>query len=369
MAQNIHLIIGQDDYMTDRAASTIIERIVPENLRNDALIEKIDGACDNEETQLRSISECEASVQTPPFLEPFKVTWWQRVSFLPRPSAQNKGKTENNGDGKKRRKTSAAVLKRIERFSSNVASGSFPENQHLIITATDVLETSVFMKSFKPVSEVIEFETPRYAKDRAVAATTNVLQFAKELDVEMDPDTASALVSIAGFDSRTLLSELTKLKTYLDPGEKKITREAVDAVASPGGEEPEPWDLTDAIGARDVAKAIAVLSRYEDNTGNGIRLTNAVERYFRQLAVVKDAQSRGVQKQETLANAGVAMAPYALKKAYAAARSYSPTELRAARYRFLAVRERVVSSGDASWRSLLEKELVRALSRPRRAVR
>ena len=57
------------------------------------------------------------------------------------------------------------------------------------------------------------------------------------------------------------------------------------------------------------------------------------------------------------------------KKMYAAARNYSPAELRAARYRMLAVRERVVSSGSAGWRTLLEKELVRAVSRPGRAAR
>ena len=340
--------------MTDRAARSVIDRVVPADLRNDALVERIDGDCSNEETQTRSLSECEASVQTPPFLEPFKVTWWRNVSFLPLPG---------------KRGPAESVKKRLDAFAKSVAADSFPENQHLVVTLASAPASSAFMKTLKPVAEVQEFAAPKYAKDRAAAAAENVLAFAEELEVEMDADTANALVAKSGTDSRTLLSELEKLKTYLNPGERKITREAVDAVASPGGEEPEPWDLTDAIGSRDVAKAIAVLSRYEDNTGNGIRLTNAVERYFRQLAVVKDAQARGVQKQETLAAAGVAMAPFALRKAYAAARNYSPVELRAARYRFLAVRERVVSSGDASWRSLLEKELVRAVSRPRRAAR
>ena len=354
MASNIHIIAGPDDFMTDRAARAVIDRVVPADLKDTALVERIDGDCTNEETQLRSLSECEASVQTPPFLEPFKVTWWRGVSFLP-------------ATGK--RGPSESVKKRLEAFAKSVAADSFPDNQHLVVTLTSAPSSSSFVKTLKAVAEMQEFAAPKYAKDRAAAAAENVMEFAGEIGVEIDPDTANALVAKSGTDSRTLLSELEKLKTYLDPGEKKITRDAVDAVASPGGEEPEPWDLTDAIGARDVGKAIAVLSRYEDNTGNGIRLTNAVERYFRQLAVVKDAQARGVQKQETLADAGVAMAPFALRKAYAAARNYSPTELRAARYRFLAVRERVVSSGDASWRSLLEKELVRALARPRRAAR
>ena len=354
VAQNIHIIAGPDDFITDRAARAVIDRIVPAELKDDALIEKIDGACGNEETQLRSLSECEASVQTPPFLEPFKVTWWRGVSFLPAPG---------------KRGPSEAVKKRLDAFAKSAAADTFPENQHLVVTLASAPSSSSFMKALKAVAEVQEFAAPKYAKDRAAAAAKNVMDFADEIGVEIDADTANALVAKSGTDSRTLLSELEKLKTYLNPGNRKITREDVDAVASPGGEEPEPWDLTDAIGSRNVAKALAVLSRYEDDTGNGIRLTNAVERYFRQLAVVKDAQSRGVQKQDTLASAGVAMAPFALQKAYSAARNYSPAELRAARYRFLAVRERVVSSGDASWRSLLEKELVRALARPGRAVR
>ena len=355
MAQNIHIIVGPDDFLTDRAARAVIDRVVPADLKNDALVEIIDGHFDKgEDVQLKSISECETSVLTPPFLEPFKVTWWQNVSFLPMPG---------------KRAPAQSVKARLDAFAKSVSSGAFPENQHLVITLTAAPASSAFMKAFKAVAEVQEFAVPKYAKDRAAAAAQNVRQFASEIGVEIDSDTADALVAKSGNDSRTLLSELEKLKTYLDPGEKRITRDAVDAVASPGGEEPEPWDLTDAIGARDVAKAIAVLSRYEEDTGNGIRLSNAAERYFRQLAVVKDAQSRGVQKQETLAAAGVAMSPFQLRKMYAAARNYSPAELRAARYRMLAVRERVVSSGSAGWRTLLEKELVRAVSRPGRAAR
>ena len=79
---NIHLFVGEDSYLVEAAARRILEAAVPAELRATA-VETVAGEADNAETQLASIRECAASVQTPPFLDPVKLTWWRSVTFLP----------------------------------------------------------------------------------------------------------------------------------------------------------------------------------------------------------------------------------------------------------------------------------------------
>ena len=351
VANNIHIIVGTDDFLSDRAARAIVARVVPADLRADASVETIEGEASNEESQLRNLGALEESIFTPPFLEPFKITWWRNVSYLP---VQGKGPGE-------------AVKVRLVKLAQTLAANPLPENQHLIVTAPAVQATSVFFKTFRTIAEVQQFAVGKYARDRVESACDMVRTLAEELGLQIDDGAVNALVAKSGTNSRKLLSELEKMSTYLDADDRRITRDTVDAVASAGGEEPESWDLTDAIGARDLAKTLAVLARYEDKTGNGIMLANTTERFFRHLAASRDAQDRNVSDPELLAQAGLAGSPFMLRKLAAAARNYSPLELRVARYRLLAVREKLVSSYDATWRDLLENELCRIV--PRRGVR
>ena len=81
-AKNILLAVGDDDYEADIEAKRVIEAHVPADFRTSA-VEIVSGNATNAETQLASIRDCLASLQTPPFLDPVKLTWWKGVTFLP----------------------------------------------------------------------------------------------------------------------------------------------------------------------------------------------------------------------------------------------------------------------------------------------
>ena len=74
--KNILLIVGDDDYAAETEVKRAIEAHVPADIRSSA-VETVDGLATNAESQLASIRECLASVQTPPFLDPVKLTWWK----------------------------------------------------------------------------------------------------------------------------------------------------------------------------------------------------------------------------------------------------------------------------------------------------
>ena len=65
---NVHVIIGADDYLVDEAA----KRIVGDGVG----LEVVDSVnSTNADLQLADLRAADASLQTPPFLDPRKVTW------------------------------------------------------------------------------------------------------------------------------------------------------------------------------------------------------------------------------------------------------------------------------------------------------
>ena len=340
-AKRIHFIAGEDDFLVERAAKAVIEAAVPDDMRESAAIERIDGDGTSAEEQLRQLAECSESAMTPPFLEPFKTTWWRNVGFIPGAAAS----------------LNAEVRAALEKFVDSLEASPLPDNQLLVITAPKVRADSVFFKHLSKIAETKIFSVERYAKDREAESAVAAAGFAAELGVEIDAAAAEALVHTCGTDSRKLLSELAKMRDWLEPGDKRITLEAVELLASPGAGEPEPWDLTDALGRRDAAAVCRVLARHDDDSGTGIRLANSCERFFRQLAIMRDAADRKLDP-SVLANAGVKGAPFQLRKNAAWARNYTLGELRIARWRMMRSRERLVS-GAESWRTVLEPELIR----------
>ena len=121
---NIHLIVGEDDYLVEAAARKILGAAVEPSLRATA-VETIDGDAGNQEEQLAALGACRASVQTPPFLDPVKLTWWRNVTFLP---------------GAARTGSPAADVKQaLEAFAADLAAHPLPSNQVLIVSAPKLL--------------------------------------------------------------------------------------------------------------------------------------------------------------------------------------------------------------------------------------
>ena len=326
---NLHVIIGEDDFLVASTAGKIIGDGVG--------LEVIDSAnSTNAETQLADLREADASFSTPPFLEPRKVTWWKNVHFLP-------------GGGKA---PAADVKAALEKFAAKLASSPLPDGQHFILSGPHLLKTSVFAKTVATAAEVVSFaaEKPWEAARNAVV---RVIDLAAEMGLSFDRGAAELFVSRVGVDSRSLMGELGKMRDYLGPGSDRVTAAAIDEVTSQGvGVEPEVWAITDALGERDLEKALAATRRFERENGFAVLVTTVVERFFRQLVELKSAMAGGGDAALQGMNA------YAARKNSAFLRNWTLNELRLARWRFLTLRERAVSSS-GSVDALVCVEMVR----------
>ena len=111
------------------------------------------------------------------------------------------------------------------------------------------------------------------------------------------------------------------------------------------------WSLTDAIGRRNLAAALDALRRFE-GSGFAVFATTVVEKFFRQLLDIAAGRTEGLNQ-------------YALRKNQEFLRNWTVPELRAARYRFMMLREQAVS-GTQSADTLVVTTLVRTTRRARR---
>ena len=332
---NLHVIIGEDDYLVSETA----KRVVGDGTG----LEVIDSVnSTNADLQLADLREADASFSTPPFLDPVKVTWWKNVRFLPQ-----------SGKGGPSEDVKAA----LEKFAQKLASSPLPDNQHFILSGTKLLMTSIFAKTLKSVAEVVSFSAGK-PWEAAKNAAVRVIDLAAEMNLKFAPGAVETFVSRVGTDSRSLMSELSKMREYLGGKRHTITDADIAEITSQGvGVEPEIWAVTDAIGARNAESALAALSRFEGESGFGVIMSNAIERFFRQLVELKDAKDKGRFEQAT-----EGLAPFAAKKMAGFLRNWSLRELRIARYRFLTLREKVVSSSGSA-DVLVTTELLRVLRR------
>lgn len=327
---NLHIIIGEDDYLVGETAKKVIGDGVG--------LEVIDSmTATNAELQMKDLRAAEASFDTPPFLDPKKVTWWKNVHFLP-------------GGGKK--DSSEEVKEALEKFARKLVAASLPENQHFILSGPKLLKTSIFAKTLQAAAEMVVFaaEKPWEAAKNAVV---RVIDLAAEMGFKFEPGVAEKFVSIVGTDSRSLMSELGKMRDYLGNEKSTIAATDVAEITSQGyGVEPVVWDVTDAIGRRDLNAALTAMRKFELENGFAVMMTMVIEKFFRQLIDIKNGRTEGLN-------------PYALRKNEGFLRNWSPAELRAARARFLMLREKVVS-GTTSGDTLVVTTLVRVMRRARR---
>jgi len=333
---NVHVIIGEDDYLVSETAAKLVG--------DGQGLEVIDsGLSSNVELQLRDVAAADESFSTPPFLDPVKVTWWKNVKFLPQ-----------SGKGG----PSEAVKEALEKFARKIAANPLPDTQKFVVTGPKLLGTSVFAKTLKGVAEMVVFASGK-PWEKAKEAVVRVIDAASDMGLSFKPGAADAFVARVGTDTRSLMSELAKMRDYLG-GRGAISEADVTEVSSQGaGVEPEVWSITDALGERNLPKILAAIRPFERESGFAVLVTTLAERFLRTLVALKDAAERGRADEAT-----EGMAPFAARKNMGFLRVWTLRELRVARARFMTLRERAVSSSGGGVDALVVAELARVCRRP-----
>lgn len=149
-----------------------------------------------------------------------------------------------------------------------------------------------------------------------------VREEAKLKKVRIDNAAITRLVDTVGNDLSRLSLALEQLGLYA--GDRPITSDDVDELIA-DTRERSVFELTDAIGAADRARALAAVASLCDQRESAIGVVVMLARHIRQLSLLHACRAHGVPRSEWASRIGVP--PFVVDKLAAQARSYTPAAL------------------------------------------
>jgi DNA polymerase III subunit delta len=181
---------------------------------------------------------------------------------------------------------------------------------------------------------------------------------ARQLDLTLDDAACEGLQHASGGNLAMMMRELEKIAAYLYPG-KSVTIADVEAVrgADTGG---TVWDLLDALGRKDRAKAVRALGKVLDAEEPPLRLLGLLAFHWRQIWKTREQLARRVPEIALARILGVP--PFRVRSLVEQARRFSEEELARA---FKAFRDAdaLLKGGSRSGEALVMERLVLRLCR------
>lgn len=181
----------------------------------------------------------------------------------------------------------AHELKKAEQEKLANLLSDIPESTDLIFTAEKSDARTGFWQKLAKAGKTMEFkpidprEAPRWIADEAAAA-----------GYKMDYQAAQWLASAIGADLSAIQSALQKL--FLLKGDQK-TISLADAEACVSAISwRSVFDLTDAVGAKNLSCALQLFHRMEESGESPIGMLSILARHFRILSKVKEGDTAGV---------------------------------------------------------------------------
>jgi DNA polymerase-3 subunit delta len=162
------------------------------------------------------------------------------------------------------------------------------------------------------------FEPPRQNE-----VATWVTRRATRHQARIESDAAQLLADLLGAELGKLDIALSKLAVYAG-ADTAITTEHVEALVAPTRVH-SIFELTDAIGARDTAKASALLRNALEGGENALMVLGMIARQFRQLLGIKEMVGEGAGNGALASELGIR--PFLIDALKSQARRYSKHEL------------------------------------------
>jgi DNA polymerase-3 subunit delta len=273
-ASQVHAVLGTDDARVKEVAMQIVQRLTPPDAGEFAN-EIIEGNADNAEHAGQICANVIQALQTMPFFGGVKVVWLRAANFL--------GDTVTG-------KAQAAV-QGFENILDVVEAGLGPDVK-FVLSANVIDKRRTAYKRLSKLANIEVFDRPDTSKagwEQAVMA--HAAAKARELGLTFESGALDLLVQMAGDDTRQLENEIEKIDLYL--GERRRcglqTVRGLVSLSRAG----VVWEIGNAIGARDLQRALELLGvlMYQGQNAIGILLAAIVPR-VRSLLIVKELATK-----------------------------------------------------------------------------
>lgn len=263
----VWLVWGGDEFMVSRHARELVNGLCPPDQQALGL-EIVEGRVEVVDAAVAALRKCRAAVNTVGFFGASKTVWLREASFFYESIVGR----------------SAAVKEESAKLADDIKRGLMA-GQKLVISASKVDRRSAFYKACQAGATVREFAVPEKPHEREKYAREVIRHLLDEAGLRASAVAIEALLGKAGADSRQLHIEMEKLRTYLG-ARKEITEQDVRLMVSPA-RETAAWDLADAMGERDLAKALDVLRQLIFQGETAFRLIMGLQSRVRELIVFR----------------------------------------------------------------------------------
>ena len=339
-----YVLVGDEGFFRRRCRDAILEHLVPGSLRDFSLHE-----FDLAETPLQQVLD---NARTPSLMAPFQVFFLRNVKALYGRGKQD-DKFEALADYLKNPNPDALLVFIADHIAipADVRRMELQDRERFERLRETLGEHCAIIE----LARVEESDAVRWVAETAAAQ-----------QVKIEPDAARELVDALGADMMLISNELEKLMLYA--GERRhISLGDVETMVL-AAKQRSLYELTDAISAKDSARALAVLDAIL-SSGDGeeaaIGHLYMLAKTFRQMLVILEKNVRDSRAIWQALWQGFRLPPFAAEDVIKQARRYKSRRELTQALRLIARADMALRSNPPSKRMVLEN-LVLALSRPAR---
>lgn len=361
--KNIYLYFGEDDYLVSEAAQTLVRKIIP-GPEQELGLETIDGRVETTDLAVSAVNACIEALQTPSFFGGTKMVWFRDVVFL-------------TGGASSRTAESETTKEAVSRLSDVIKNHQFPVEHVLLITAPKLLKTSIFYKACQVSGVVDSFESGGKPWEKERIAKERVAGLLAKNKLVMSPQVLTVFLNKVGFETRMIVSELDKLKSFL--GDRQVaTAEDIEEINSFSYGETEIWDVTDAVGERNAVKLLKTLENLSGQKNIAIPIATMTVNRLQDLLLIREALDKGWLSSSgqwvttdsrfeiAMHSAGLKGNDWRLKKLFPQARKFTVSELHWARFHAMEMRQELVSSGNADEGFIIQTRLLQIIEKAKK---
>lgn len=271
---NIHAVLGTDDARVKETAMKLVQKHSQPDA-GDFGNDIIDGTAENSEHASQICSQTIQALQTLPFFGGGKVVWLKGANFM--------------GDTVTGR--AEAAVTGFENLLDVLEQG-LPLDVYFVLSTSSIDKRRSTYKRLTKLANTQTFDRPDTSKTGWEGPVLALAQNkARELGLTFESGALELLVQMAGDDTRQLENEMEKIDLYL--GERRRaglqTVRGLVSMSRAG----VLWDVGNAIGARDLKRALELVNLllFQGQNAIGVLLAAIVPK-VRSLLLVKDLLSR-----------------------------------------------------------------------------
>lgn len=273
-ASQVNVLLGTDEARVKEAAILLVRSLTPPDA-GDFSNDIIDGTADNAEHAGIICGNVSMALQTLPFFGGTKVVWLKNANFL-----------SDSGPGR-----GQAAVGGFERII-DIVEGGLGSDVRFVISATGIDKRRSAYKRLSKIASMEVFDKPDTSKagwEQAVLSDAS--RKVKAMGMTFESGALELLVQMAGDDTRQMENELEKIDLFL--GERRRAGLATVRNLVSMSRAGVLWDLGNAIGKRDLKRALELLGTlmYQGQNAIGLLLAAVVPR-VRSLLLIKDLGSR-----------------------------------------------------------------------------